>query len=80
MFQEFNKIELIDYLISTKRTGTRQQLSQRLEVSTRTVSRYIEMMNLNGAQIKFNRSKNTFEYAKPGRFVISFGFKEGINL
>jgi predicted DNA-binding transcriptional regulator YafY len=75
MFQEFNKLEILDHLIFIKATGTRADLAIKLEVSSRTVSRYLEIMKLNGAEIRFNRSKNTFEYAKAGRFVVFIGFK-----
>lgn len=75
MRNKINLYESLDYLISSNRTGTRKELSTKFGVSERTISRYIEMMNDNGAKIKYDRQKRSFCYEKPGRFVISMEFR-----
>ncbi|SFH34103.1 HTH domain-containing protein [Pedobacter insulae] len=78
MRSKINLYESLDYLISSNRTGTRKQLALKFGVSERTISRYIEMMNENGAAVKYNRHKRSFCYEKPGRFVVLLEFRSKV--
>jgi predicted DNA-binding transcriptional regulator YafY len=75
MRNKINLYESLDYLISSTKTGTRKQLAIKFGVSERTISRYIELMNENGAAVRYNRHKQSFFYEKPGRFVVSLEFR-----
>ncbi|WP_316767591.1 HTH domain-containing protein [Pedobacter frigiditerrae] len=78
MRSKINIYERLDYLISSNSTGTRKQLAEKFGVSERTISRYLEMMNENGASIQYNRSKRSFCYQVPGRFIVSLEFRSNV--
>jgi predicted DNA-binding transcriptional regulator YafY len=74
MIENILILESIDYLISSGKTGTRKDLARKFEVSERTISRWIDLMRLHGAQISFCRTKRSFRYDMPGRFLIKIEF------
>jgi len=78
MRSKINLYESLDYLISSSSTGTRKELANKFGVSERTISRYLEMMNENGAAIHYNRLKRSFCYQKPGRFIVALEFRPSI--
>jgi len=76
MIQDIHNLQRLDYLISTGTAGTRKNLSEKFGVSQRTISRWLETMNNNGACIIFCRLKKSFKYAEPGNFVVQMEFKK----
>lgn len=72
-------LESLDYLIYTKKTGTRKQLANKFSVSERTISRWIEFMKENGADIDYCRQRKSFYYLTPGKFIVVVKFKPDIN-
>jgi predicted DNA-binding transcriptional regulator YafY len=73
--KEILAIERLDYLICSKTTGTREDLSAKFNVSIRTISRWLEFMNESGAVIKYSRTRRSFYYLNPGKFIVNIGFK-----
>lgn len=71
---EIHFLESLDYLISISKTGTRKQLAEKFGVSERTISRWIDFMKDNGANIEFCRRKKSFFYVQPGKFIVVIGF------
>lgn len=68
-------LEKLDYLIYTTRTGTRGELSAKLNISERTISRYIDYLRSFGAEIEFCRSRKSYYYKYKGKFVFKIEFK-----
>ena len=61
-FQDYlEKLETIKYLIEYKRAGTPHCLSERLNISERTLDRMIRMLKDQGCPIVFNHIRNTYE-------------------
>jgi len=67
-----NRLKRIDSLIQQNKTGTSLQLSQKLDVSERTIKEYFKIMRELGAPIYFNRRYKSYAYKEPGSFNISF--------
>ena len=55
------KLETIKYLSQHKRTGTLEQLSEKLNVSERTARRMVQQLRDQGLPIKYNRYRYTYE-------------------
>lgn len=75
MIQEIYNLQRLDYLISTGTAGTRKNLAEKFGVSERTISRWLETMKDNGAEVIFCRLRMTFRYSEPGNFVVQMEFK-----
>ncbi len=60
-FDYAEKLEMIKYLCLHKRTGTPQQLADKLHVSERTIQRMIQKLREHGYVITFNRFRITYE-------------------
>lgn len=60
-FDYAEKLETIKYLCLHKRTGTPQQLANKLHVSERTIQRMIQKLREHGHVITFNRFRTTYE-------------------
>lgn len=55
------KLETIKYLSQHKRTGTVEELAERLNVSPRTVRRMVQQLRDQGFSITYNRLRYTYE-------------------
>jgi predicted DNA-binding transcriptional regulator YafY len=55
------KLQTLKYLAERKRAGTPLQLSERLNVSKRTIQRMAQQLREQGCPITFNRLRNTYE-------------------
>ena len=75
MIKEIFIFERLDYMISTMKSGTRKELAVKFNVSIRTISRMIDTMKNNGAEIDFCRRRNSYFYRTPGKFIVTFEFK-----
>ncbi len=71
---KLKKMEQLDFLIRTKKTGPPEELAEKLDISERQTRRYIEEMKEIGAAIQYNRYLFTYEYLKP--LMFKFGFFE----
>ncbi|SMO72360.1 HTH domain-containing protein [Solitalea koreensis] len=80
MIEIIFRLEQLDYLIKTSKTGSRKVLAQKLKVSERTISRWLEFMRDRGAEIEYDRKINSFLYKKSGNFVVKAEFIENISL
>jgi len=67
-----NRLEYIDYLISSNATGTPKQLSSKLKICDRAVYLHLNLMKELGAPIKFSRKKNSYYYTREGRLSFKF--------
>ncbi|MBP3943801.1 hypothetical protein J5U18_09520 [Sphingobacteriaceae bacterium WQ 2009] len=73
-----DRINLINKLISSAKTGTQQEFAKRLNISISRLARIIEYLKEEGAPIKFDRTKNTYYYES--RYSINIEVKiEKIN-
>lgn len=70
--------ERLDYLITTKKTGTRSEMASKFGVSERTISRWLNIMRDCGAEIEFCKIRKSFAYKKPGKFLILMKFSEAV--
>jgi predicted DNA-binding transcriptional regulator YafY len=60
--KKYRRIKCIHDLISIQLTGSAIHLAKRLQVSTITIYRDIQLIRSLGAVIQFNKQKKTFEY------------------
>ena len=74
IINKLEKIKQLDQLIRMRNTGQLNSLSQKMGMSARQVSRYIEEMKDMGATIIFNKHLQTYEYETPVKF--DYGFSE----
>jgi predicted DNA-binding transcriptional regulator YafY len=68
----FDKLSYLDYLISTRATGTPEQLAQKLKVTERTVYNYLNIMKGLGAPVSYSNSRCTYFYQYEGKLIIKF--------
>lgn len=68
----FNRLERIDYLISSRRTGKPTEFAKRLGISERTLYDFLNVMRSLGAPIQYNKDVQTYYYSENGRFYIRF--------
>lgn len=54
------KLEYLKWLIEKERTGTTKELAKKFEVSERTIGRMISNLRLQGHEIAFSKTKETF--------------------
>ncbi|WP_051692011.1 HTH domain-containing protein [Pedobacter borealis] len=74
MIETIFRLEKLDYLIRTSKTGSRKVLAEKFNVSERTISRWLEFMRDRGAEIQFERSRNSYSYKKSGVFTVKAEF------
>ena len=67
-------METIDQLIKAEKTGTPDQLAEKIEVSVRQVYRIIDLMKNLGAEIEFCRYKQTYRYKQS--VILKLGFEK----
>jgi len=68
------RINLLNKLIKQKRTGSPNELSTRLGLSTSRLHRIIEELRLNGAPIAYSRQLQTYYYESGFDISISASF------
>lgn len=67
-----NRFKTVDFLISTKSTGTPTQLARRLSISERNLYNFLNLMRHLGCPIRYSRYRQTYYYTEPGSFSIHF--------
>ena len=56
------KVAILNELISQKRTGTPEEVAERLRISRSTLYEIIDELKLRGVDVKYSRSHCTFYY------------------
>lgn len=69
-FERLLLLDRIDRLIQRRQTGSPKELSERLNVSKRTVYRLIEELRVLGLSIEFDRVVNSYVYQDENTFSI----------
>ena len=73
--KQIERLQLINKLILQKKTGTPNELAERLGVSRRHIYNYIELMQCWGAPIKYSKLMKTFYYEEVFELNIHFTLK-----
>jgi len=69
------KLAILNKLISQKRTGTPEELAERLRISRSTLYEFIDALKLRGIDVKYSRSRCTFYYENDVLLDIRFSIK-----
>jgi predicted DNA-binding transcriptional regulator YafY len=72
-----DRIEKMDYLIKTRRTGTPDQFAIKIGVSVRMLHTYLAMFRERNAPIKYDREKCSYIYEFEGSFHFTFKEEKG---
>ena len=67
-----NRLKTIDQLIKLQATGSPKQLAEKLEISERQVYNYLADLKELGANMKFDKLKNSYTYASDIELVIVY--------
>jgi predicted DNA-binding transcriptional regulator YafY len=59
-FDYLRKLFYLAELLEQEKTGTADSLAENLDVSRRTVFRYLDELRMNGADIDYSQSKRTY--------------------
>lgn len=71
LFESINRAQRIHQLIRTESTGTPCEFAERLKLSRRQLYYCLEEFKDFGAEIVYNRVKNTFYYANDFEFALT---------
>ena len=71
--KQLERFRNLDNLIEQEKTGAPFELAEKLEISRSHLYRLLSDLKDYGAEIKYCRKKNTFQYTKP------FNFNKNIN-
>lgn len=71
-FSILNRLELLDFLIRTKSTGSPKQMATKLNVGERAAYYYIDLLKSLDAPLKFDKEKNSYVYTENGEFHFRF--------
>ncbi|WP_437918337.1 hypothetical protein [Sphingobacterium sp. LRF_L2] len=70
LFKQIERLNLLDKLISQKRTGKPENLARRLDLSVSRLARIIEYLRETGAPIQYDRASQTYFYEFEYRIFI----------
>ena len=56
------KLNYLTELIAKENTGNAQELAERLQVSRRTLFRYLEDLKIMGAEISYSKKQNSYVF------------------
>lgn len=70
LFKQIDRLNLLDKLISQKRTGKPESLARRLDLSVSRLARIIEYLRETGAPIQYDRALQTYFYEFDYRIFI----------
>lgn len=68
--EQINKIRRLHFLIQKKATGSPSNLANKLSMSNATLYRYLNELKQDGANIKYNKIRETYYYEK--EYVLKF--------
>ena len=66
------RLEKIDKLISSGKTGNSIEFSQKVKISRSALFEYFSIMKEKGAPIVWDKKRNTYMYSVDGYFNITF--------
>lgn len=66
------RIERINYLICSRRTGTPSQFAEKLELSESTLYNYLRALRELGAPIAYDKHRQTYYFEAYGKIKICF--------
>lgn len=75
IFKQINRLQQLDQLIRQKRTGSADDLAQRLNLSRRQVYNWIDQLRDLGLEIEYNRGIQSFYYVKSYKVSIVIGIE-----
>lgn len=64
------KLDTIKYMAEHYRTGSREELAIRLNVSVRTVGRMIQQLRDHGYPIAYNHFRNSYVVGEPAEKIL----------
>ena len=67
-----NRLKTIDQLIRLKDTGSPKQLAEKFEITARQVYNYMDNFKELGANMKFDKRKNSYTYSSEIKLVIAY--------
>ncbi|MEJ2882707.1 hypothetical protein [Pedobacter sp. GR22-6] len=70
LFKQIDRLNLLDKLVSQKRTGNPECLARRLNLSVSRLARIIEYLRTSGAPIQYDRMLQTYYYETDYRIFI----------
>ncbi len=70
--RQIERLQLVNRLIVQGKTGTPEELGDRLGLSKRQVFNIIEMLRDIGAPVSYNKIRKTYHYEEPCRLKIDF--------
>lgn len=73
--KQIERLQLLNKLVKERRTGSPQELAERLGLSRRQLYSYIEKLNDQGLEIQFSRSLKSFVFAGNKEAQIEWKFK-----
>ena len=79
IFKQLYRVQQIDQLIRQKRTGSADELANKLQISRRQVYNWLEELKDMGLEIKYNRALKSFVYLKSYKVNIAFDVMELTN-
>lgn len=75
LFKQIDRLNLLDKLVSQKRTGNPECLARRLNLSVSRLARIIEYLRESGAPIQYDRSLQTYFYEFEYRIFIQVSMR-----
>jgi predicted DNA-binding transcriptional regulator YafY len=66
------KLERIDQLIRLKATGTPREFAKKLNISKSTVYEYLKDLKEIGADVIYDKNRNSFIYKEEGKLNLMF--------
>jgi predicted DNA-binding transcriptional regulator YafY len=73
--RQVERVQMLNKLIASRRTGSPDELANRLGVSRSQLYLIIEYLKDMGLRISFSRKSNSFYYEKEARLSIEFSLK-----
>ena len=70
LLDEIHRLDRLEQLIRLQMTGSPNELSEKMQISKRTVFRLIDILKEIGCPIYFNKEKNSYCYEEPVKLVI----------
>ena len=68
----FERLEYMDFLIRSGKSGTLNEMALKLGVSRRTAFEYLGILESLGAEIEYNSVKKVYCYKCKGKFNFKF--------
>ena len=75
LFEYLDRISMMHKLVSRQKTGTPEELAQRLGVSRTSLYELIDELRSRGAPISYSKSSKTFFYRQPYEIAVTCTLK-----